>query len=41
LCFVEWPQRVPSIIPDEFIQVELEYDGQASRTIRVVSIKND
>ncbi len=41
LCFVEWPQRVPSIIPDEFIQVELEYDGQASRTIRIVSIKND
>ncbi len=41
LCFVEWPQRVPSIMPDEFIQVELEYDGQARRRIRVVSIKND
>ncbi|PHX74333.1 MAG: tRNA (adenosine(37)-N6)-threonylcarbamoyltransferase complex ATPase subunit type 1 TsaE [Chitinophagaceae bacterium] len=40
-CFVEWPQRVPSIFPDEFIKIRLDYDGEASRTIRVASIKND
>ena len=40
-CFVEWPQRVPSILPDEFIKIRLDYDGETSRTIRVVSMKND
>jgi len=40
-CFVEWPQRVPSIFPDELIKIRLDYDGETSRTIRVVSIKND
>jgi len=40
-CFVEWPQRVPSIFPDEFIKIRLDYDGETSRTIRVVSMKND
>jgi tRNA threonylcarbamoyladenosine biosynthesis protein TsaE len=40
LCFVEWPQRVPSILPEEIILVQLTTEGDNMRRIRVQSVKN-
>ena len=40
LCFVEWPQRVPSIFPDAVIQVQMKTIEDSVRMIRVLSDKN-
>ena len=40
LCFVEWPQRVPSILPEDIILVQLTTEGDNMRRIRVQSVKN-
>ena len=40
LCFVEWPQKVPSIFPDEVIQVQLKTIEDRVRMIRVFSYNN-
>lgn len=40
LCFVEWPQRVPSILPEDIILVQLTTEGDTLRRIYVQSVKN-
>jgi tRNA threonylcarbamoyladenosine biosynthesis protein TsaE len=33
LCLVEWPEKIPSLIPDHFFQIKLEINDPQSRTI--------
>lgn len=40
LCFVEWPQKVPSVLPEELILVQLTAEGDNMRRICVQSVKN-
>jgi tRNA threonylcarbamoyladenosine biosynthesis protein TsaE len=40
LCFVEWPQKVPSVLPEEIILVQLTAEGENMRRICVQSVKN-
>jgi tRNA threonylcarbamoyladenosine biosynthesis protein TsaE len=40
LCFVEWPQKVPSVLPEEIILVQLTAEGDNIRRICVQSVKN-
>jgi len=40
LCFVEWPQKVPSVLPEEIILVQLTAEGENMRKICVQSVKN-
>lgn len=39
-CFVEWPQKVPSVLPENIILVQLTTEGNNLRRIRVQSVKN-
>jgi tRNA threonylcarbamoyladenosine biosynthesis protein TsaE len=40
LCFVEWPQKVPSVLPEEIVLVQLTTEDDKMRRIRVQSVKN-
>lgn len=40
LCLVEWPQKVPSIFPDNIIQVQLKTIDDRIRMIHILSDKN-
>ncbi len=33
LCFIEWPEKIPSLIPAEHIEVDISADNQNLRTI--------
>jgi tRNA threonylcarbamoyladenosine biosynthesis protein TsaE len=41
ISFVEWPSKVPSVIPDDALHVELSHMPDGERHIVVRSIKND
>ena len=34
-CFVEWPEKIPSLWPDQYIQVIITYDESERRTFEV------
>lgn len=34
LAVIEWPQFIKDILPDEFLQIEFDYDGQ-SRDLKI------
>lgn len=36
-CFVEWPQKIPTLIPDRFLRLEL---GIISETARVINLEH-
>ncbi len=33
LCLVEWPEKIPSLIPDHYFKIKLEINDPQSRTI--------
>jgi tRNA threonylcarbamoyladenosine biosynthesis protein TsaE len=33
LCIVEWPEKIPSLIPEHFFKINLEINDSQSRTI--------
>jgi tRNA threonylcarbamoyladenosine biosynthesis protein TsaE len=33
LCLVEWPEKIPSLIPDHYFKIKLEINDPPSRTI--------
>jgi tRNA threonylcarbamoyladenosine biosynthesis protein TsaE len=33
LCWVEWPEKIPSLIPDHYFKIKLEITDPQSRTI--------
>ena len=36
-CFVEWPEKIPSLIPEKYVDVTLTVEDNTHRTI-VVSV---
>jgi tRNA threonylcarbamoyladenosine biosynthesis protein TsaE len=34
-CFIEWPQKIPNLIPEKYLQIEIEITSEASRKINL------
>jgi tRNA threonylcarbamoyladenosine biosynthesis protein TsaE len=32
-CFIEWPQKIPSLLPDRFLKIEILITSETSRKI--------
>lgn len=35
-CFIEWPSKIPNLIPDQFLQVEILIENESLRTIKLL-----
>ncbi len=35
ICFVEWPSRIPHLIPDKYLLIEIAFSAQDKRQITV------
>jgi tRNA threonylcarbamoyladenosine biosynthesis protein TsaE len=35
-CFIEWPEKIPNLLPETFVKVIIELDEQNNRLISVV-----
>ena len=35
-CFIEWPSKIPNLIPDQFLQVEVLIENESLRTIKLL-----
>jgi tRNA threonylcarbamoyladenosine biosynthesis protein TsaE len=33
-CFIEWPEKIPSLLPQDIIKIDIHASGPDSRTIR-------
>ncbi len=36
-CFIEWPEKIPNLLPSQIVQVNMELDLDNNRQITVVS----
>ena len=34
-CFIEWPEKIPNLLPDEFVELKLLQTSQNERVIKV------
>jgi tRNA threonylcarbamoyladenosine biosynthesis protein TsaE len=34
LCIIEWPEKIPTLIPDHYLRIKLEINDSQSRTIQ-------
>jgi tRNA threonylcarbamoyladenosine biosynthesis protein TsaE len=34
-CFIEWPEKIPSLIPDSYVKVSIASENETRRTIAV------
>jgi tRNA threonylcarbamoyladenosine biosynthesis protein TsaE len=34
LCIIEWPEKIPTLIPDHYLRIKLEINNPQSRTIQ-------
>ncbi len=32
-CFIEWPEKIPSLLPGHYVRVKIEVKGDNSRQI--------
>lgn len=35
-CFIEWPERIPSILPDTAVAIHLQFENTSTRNISVI-----
>jgi len=35
LCFIEWPQKIPSLLPEKFLKIEIRITSNTSREINL------
>ena len=35
LCFMEWPQKIPSLLPDTFLKIDIQITANTSREINL------
>lgn len=35
LCFIEWPQKIPSLLPEQFLKIEIRITSNTSREINL------
>ena len=36
-CFMEWPELVEELLPEECIRVEIEENGNGTRTVKIIT----
>ena len=36
LCFVEWPEKIEGLLPEEMMEVRITVDGPTERTFEIV-----
>lgn len=34
-CFVEWPEKIPSLLPDNFAEIKITVENDTQRTIEI------
>ena len=34
-CFIEWPEKIPSLIPPVFAKLKIEFENESHRTIAI------
>ncbi|MGN0021073.1 MAG: tRNA (adenosine(37)-N6)-threonylcarbamoyltransferase complex ATPase subunit type 1 TsaE, partial [Sphingobacterium hotanense] len=34
-CFIEWPEKIPNILPDDAVNIEIEIIDTQSRKIKI------
>jgi tRNA threonylcarbamoyladenosine biosynthesis protein TsaE len=37
-CFIEWPEKIPNLLPDHYVKIEIQVTGDQSRQIRIEKI---
>ena len=37
-CFIEWPEKIPGLLPEHFIKIRIEVQGNNSRRIIIEKI---
>lgn len=37
-CFIEWPEKIPNLLPEHYIEIKIEATGQQKRLISINSI---
>ena len=35
MCFVEWPEKIPGLVPDRYLEVQIEADETGKRTYTI------
>lgn len=35
LCFIEWPQKIPSLLPANFLKIEIKFTSPTGREIKL------
>ena len=36
-CFMEWPELVEELLPEECIRVEIEENADSTRTVKIIT----
>jgi tRNA threonylcarbamoyladenosine biosynthesis protein TsaE len=34
-CFIEWPEKIPSLLPEHYVSVKISVTGEGSRAINI------
>ncbi|WP_259069067.1 tRNA (adenosine(37)-N6)-threonylcarbamoyltransferase complex ATPase subunit type 1 TsaE [Mucilaginibacter sp. X4EP1] len=37
-CFIEWPEKIPNLLPDHYVKIQISVTGSSSRQILVEKI---
>jgi len=37
-CFIEWPEKIPNLLPDHYVKIEIQVTGNYSRQILIEKI---
>ena len=37
-CFIEWPEKIPDLLPDHYVRISIKVTGENSRQIMVENI---
>jgi tRNA threonylcarbamoyladenosine biosynthesis protein TsaE len=37
-CFIEWPEKIPNLLPDHYVKIEIQVTGDQSRQIHIEKI---
>jgi len=37
-CFIEWPEKIPNLLPDHYVKIQISVTGNSSRGIKVEKI---
>lgn len=35
-CFIEWPSKIPNLLPESFLEINISIDDEATRSINLI-----